>query len=94
MQIIRQHLVQSHTLRLSNEARTQKTAALYAFITSERCTDLLGRIDTHSDDLLDLQVKEKKAHDAVWKKQGELIRSVQRVRAELCNEIDSIIGTA
>jgi len=94
VQIIRQHLVQSHTLRLSNEARTQKTAALYAFITSERCTDLLGRIDTHSEDLLDLQVKEKKAHDAVWKKQGELIRSVQKVRAELCNEIDSIIGTA
>jgi hypothetical protein len=94
IKIIRQHLVQSSTLRLSNEARTEKTAVLYAFITSERCTDLLSRIDTHSDDLLDLQVREKKAHDAVWKKQGELIRSVQRVRAELCNEIDSIIGTA
>jgi hypothetical protein len=94
IQIIRQHLIQSHTLRLSNEARTQKTAALYAFITSERCADLLSRIDTHSDDLLDLQVKEKKAHDAVWKRQGELIRSVQKVRAELCNEIDTIIGTA
>lgn len=94
VQIVRQHLVQSQKLRLSNEARAQKTAALYAFITSERCTDMLRRIDTHSDELLDLQVKEKKSHDAVWKRQGELIRSVQKVRADLCNEIDIIIGTA
>ena len=94
VQIIRQHMVQTHVLRLSNEARTQKTAALYAFITSERCSDLLARIDTHTDDLLDLQVKEKKSHDAVWKRQGELIRSVQKVRAEICHEIDTIIGTA
>ena len=51
-------------------------------------------IDTHTDDLLDIQVKEKKAHESVWKRQGELIRSVQKVRAELSNEIDTIIGTA
>lgn len=93
VQIVRQHLLQTHTLRLSNEERVQKTAALYSFITSERCTDLLARIDSHADDLLDLQVKEKKAHDATWKRQGELIRSVQKVRAELCTTIDGIIGT-
>lgn len=93
VQIVRQHLVQTHKLRLSNEERVQKTAELYSFITSERCVDLLGRIDSHADDLLDLQVKEKKAHEATWKRQGELIRSVQRVRAELCTTIDGIIGT-
>jgi hypothetical protein len=94
VQVIRRHIVQGHTVRLSNEERSQKTAALYTFITSERCTELFARIDTHTDDLLDLQVKEQKAHTATWKRQGELIRSVQRVRAELCNEIDGIIGIA
>lgn len=94
VQVIRRHLLQTHTLRLSNDERVKKTAALYDFITSERCGMILARIDTHTDDLLDLQVKEKKAHDAIWKKQGELIRSVQRVRAELTNEIDAIVGTA
>jgi hypothetical protein len=93
VQILRQHLLQTHTLRASSEERGKKTQELYAFITSERCTDLLARFDTHSDDLLDLQVKEKKAHDTTWKRQGELIRSVQKVRAELSNEIDLIIGT-
>lgn len=91
VQIIRKHLVQTHTLRLSNEQRTQKTAALYDFITSERCAGFWARIDAHTDDLLDLQVKEKKAHEATWKKQGELIRSVQKVRGELTTEIDTIV---
>lgn len=92
VQIVRQHLTRTHTLRLSSEQRLQKTAALYDFITSERCTNLFGRIDSHTEDLLDLQVKEKKAHEITWKKQGELIRSVQRVRAEVTNEIESIVG--
>lgn len=94
VQVIRRHLVQTHTLRLSNDERAKKTATMYDFITSERYADFLSRIDTHTDDLLELQVKEKKAHDATWKRQGELVRSVQRVRAELTNEIDAIVGTA
>ena len=64
------------------------------FISSERFSDLLTRIDTHAEDLLDLQVKEKKSHETTWKRQGELVRAVQKVRAELCHEIDTIIGTA
>lgn len=91
--VVRQHIVQTHSLRMSGEEKTQKTAALYDFITSERCNDLLKRIDIHTDDLMDLQAKEMKAHDATWKRQGELIRSVQKVRGELTRQIDDIIGT-
>src|ERR1700730_12928237 len=40
------------------------------------------------------QVKERKWHNAAWKKKGELIRSIQKVQAELSNEIGCIIGTA
>jgi hypothetical protein len=94
VQIIRQHIVHTHSLRLSNEERTQKTAALYDYITSERCADLFSRFDTHADDLLDVQEKEKRAHDATWKKQGELIRAVQKVKAQMQHEIDMIITTS
>ena len=59
VQIIRQHVVRNHTLRLSDDARTKKTVALYRFITSQRCSDLFARIDAHADHLLDLLVKEK-----------------------------------
>ena len=92
--LIRQHMLQTHTLRMSSAEREDKTAALYAFINSERCTQLLGRVDAHTDELLEHQVKEKKWHEAAWKKQGEALRSIQKAKAELTTEISCIIGTA
>jgi hypothetical protein len=92
--IIRQHLLQTQNLRLSGAERQDKAAALYAFITSERCTQLLGRVDAHTDELLDHQVKEKKWHETAWKKQGEALRSIQKAKAELSTEISYILGTA
>jgi hypothetical protein len=35
-----------------------------------------------------------KWHQTNWNRQGQLLRSIQKVRGELCNEIDVIIGTA
>jgi len=93
-QIVRHHLIHTHALRISNEQRTQKMAELYRYITSQQCADMFARLDEHTEALFDLQVKEKKAHDKVWKDQGILIRSTQKVHAELKNSIDSIIGTA
>jgi hypothetical protein len=66
--------------------------ARYDFIMSERATQLLEHIDARAEDMLDLEVKEKKSHDATSKKRGELIRSVQRARADFASEIDRIVG--
>jgi hypothetical protein len=94
IQLVRAHLVQSHTLRMSNAERTQKTAALYSFITSQQCADSFARLDELAESLLDIQTKEVKAHENVWKQQGLAIRAAMKVQAELRNPIDSIIGTA
>ena len=93
VQMIRRHIVQVHTLRLSKSERAQKMAALYDFITSERCAHLLARIESHAEALLDLQEKEIKAHQAHWKHEGTHLRSIQKVKTELETEIDCIIGT-
>ncbi|MGF7170826.1 hypothetical protein FHS91_002514 [Sphingobium xanthum] len=92
VQMVRQHLIQTHTLRLSGEHRTHKTQELYDFITSERCGNLLGRFDAHATSLLELQDRERRAHETHWKQQGILIGSVQKVSAELIREIDEIIA--
>ena len=93
VQLLRRHVVQVDTLRLSNEARDDKAAHLYEFITSERCTQRLDQIDTITEDLLQLDVKEVKAHEATWKHRGQLVRSVQKARSSLVSEIDQIIGS-
>jgi hypothetical protein len=91
--IIRRQLVQVHALRLSKSERATKMAALFDYITSSRCVHLLERIESHADAILKLQEKEMKAHEAHWKQEGALLKSIQKVKAELANEIDSIIGT-
>jgi hypothetical protein len=91
--VLRRHVIQTHALRLGNEARAQKSEALYAFIMSERCGQLLSSIDLHAEDMADLDRKEEKAHQATWKRRAELIRSVQRAHVDLTSEIERIIGT-
>ena len=93
VQIIRKHIIQVHRLRLSRSEREKKMAALYDFITSERCGHLLVRFESHSEALLKLQEKEIKAHEAHWRQEGLHLRSIQKVKAELESEIDQIIGT-
>ena len=92
--MIRQHLLQAHTLRLSSIERENKTAALYEFITSEQCTELLSRVDERAGELLEQQVKEKKWHENHWQKQGEAFRAIQKANAALENQIGNIIGTS
>ena len=92
--MLRNHIVQTHELRVSNEAREEKSAALYEFITSERCGQLLNSVETMVRKLEQIEVDEQKAHRAVWKKRGELLKSVLKANGDLCFEIDRIIGTA
>jgi Uncharacterized protein conserved in bacteria (DUF2130) len=93
VQMLRRHIVQIHTLRLSNVERDSKTDALYEFIRSERCSQLFARINGHAEILLTLQTQEKRAHDATWKRQGTVYRAIQKDGGELSAEIDRIIGT-
>jgi len=91
--IVREHIVKSHALRLSSQQKAQKSAELYAFITSPQCTDLLDRIDTQAQELLDMRVREQKAHEKNWKEQDLLYRSIQKTGADLTYRIDVILGT-
>jgi hypothetical protein len=91
--MIRKHLLVLHTLRLSKAERMEKMAALYDFMTSERCSSLLNRIDSDAEALLDLQVAEKKFHDKHWKDQGLRYKSIQKAKADLDIEVGAIIGS-
>jgi hypothetical protein len=92
--IIRQHILQVHILRLSGVECERKTAALYEYITSARCRQLLERIEQRASTLLALQEKEIKWHGKNWEDQGTAIRAIQKAKDDLAGEVDSIIGGA
>ena len=92
--IIRRHMTQLHTLRVGRVERESKMAALFDFIVSEHCTQLLSRIEEQAEDLLELQAKEVKWHKNNWEKQGEAYKSIQKAKGVLETDIGRIIGTA
>jgi len=92
--MVRRHLIYVHTLRLSDVERERKTAKLYDYITSERCTQLMAKIDSHAEDLLEQQIKEITWHEKNWRKQGETFRAIQKAKIDIENDIGAIVGTA
>lgn len=92
--IIRRHLTQVYTLRVSNVERESKMVELFEFIVSERCTQLLSRIEKQAEDLLELQNMEIKWHKNNWEKRGEAYKAIQKAKGDLETDIGRIIGTA
>lgn len=92
VRIIRDHIIQSYRLRLSAHERGKKTETLYKFINSDRCQQLMNRYESITEDLLDLDVKEVKAHQATWKRRGQLLRNAQKVHGDFRAEVDRIVG--
>jgi hypothetical protein len=92
--LLRQHVLQVHSLKVSNNERASKTEELYTFMTSDRFSQFLSTITRGADQLEALQAAEKKAHESTWKKQGELFRTIVRTSAQLDEEVARIIGTA
>lgn len=91
VRLIREHIVQAHRLRLSEKEKSKKTEALYRFINSERCRQLLDKYDSIAEKLLEIDEKEANAHKLVWRKRGELLREAQKTHADYRAEIDRII---
>lgn len=94
VQLLRAHTVQTYMLRLSAEQREEKTAAIYDYITSERCTQLMDSLQASFEKLETIDVDEKKAHDAVWNKRGRILKDVEKTRGTFMFEINRIIGAA
>jgi hypothetical protein len=92
--LLRRHIVQMHSLRASNKERAKKTAALYAFITSDRCRQLFESIEEQVNKLLETEVSEQNARKLVWEKRGKRLRAMLKIQGDLCCEIDRIMGTA
>ena len=90
--ILRDFLIQTYRLQLSNEERAEKSNALYEFITSERCHKIFDHFETLTADMLELDAKETKQHQTIWKKRGKMIKEAERaILVQLRGEIERTI---
>ncbi len=89
--LLRRALISMHVRGLSLKARTEKTERLYAFINSSAYEQRFEQIGRLTNQTLDLDVEEKKAHDAVWKRRGTLMKRQSDLLRELDTEISAIV---
>lgn len=62
-------------------------AELYKLISSEAFNQSFREADKLTQDILDLDVKEVKAHEDVWKKRGYATKRLKNVLTEMQTEI-------
>jgi hypothetical protein len=91
IELLRKAMVTMHIKGLSLKERSTKMARLYELITSESYSGKLAEAIRLSEDVLDLDVQEKRAHDNIWKKRGTLGKRIQNVLRDAETEVAAIV---
>src|SRR5215475_14958814 len=91
VRLVRDAMIRIHILGLSMKERADKMAQIYKYITSEIHIRRLREIGQLKDDILEIDVQEKKAHDNTWKKRGSLLVQLGNVLREHETEINAIL---
>jgi hypothetical protein len=91
VEVLRRTMVAMHIQGLSIQERGSKTERLYELMTSDSYRQRFSQAVLIADQMLDLDVDEKKAHDAVWKKRGILGQKTKSLLRDLDTDISSII---
>ena len=89
--LVRDAMIRTYILGLSMKERADKMAQLYKYITSEIHIRRLREIGQLKDDILEIDVQEKKVHDNTWKKRGSLLVQLGNVLREHETEINAIL---
>src|SRR3984885_335178 len=90
-QLLRDAMVTMHVKGLSLQERSSKMTRLYKLITSESYARKFSEAGKLTEEILELDVQEKKAHDNVWKKRGALATRMNNVLREVGTEVAAVI---
>ena len=90
--ILRRQVLQTHLLGLSNADRDEKTAKLYALLTSDRAADRWDRMSRATTDLLDIEKSDAVHQEKTRNKRLGLVHAVRVVQDEFISDIDRIVG--
>jgi hypothetical protein len=94
VELLRRLVIQSYIQRLSIEARNEKAEAIFAFVVSPACSDLIERIGKLTGELDAIDRAETVAHEKVWTKRADLNRAIRSAYEHFAATINRIIETA
>jgi hypothetical protein len=89
--LLRQFMLTMHIKGLSLKERSSKMTSLYKLITSESYSKKFAEATRLTEDLLELDVQEKKAHDLTWRKRGTFASRIKHVLREVETDVAAVI---
>jgi hypothetical protein len=89
--LLRRAMIEMHVRGLSMKQRAEKTNKLYRFIISASYSQRFNQVVRLTEEMLELDVQEKKTHDTVWKRRGTLLTRQGNVLREIDTEISAVI---
>jgi hypothetical protein len=90
-ELLRQAMVAMYVRGLSVKERANKMSKLYNLITSESYIRRFAEVARLADDILQLDVDEKKEHDRVWRKRGTWTMQVKSILREIDTDVAAVI---
>lgn len=90
-ELLRQAMLAMYVRGLSVKERANKMSKLYSLITSESYIRRFAEVGKLADDILQLDVDEKKEHDRVWKKRGTWAMQVKSILREIDTDVAAVI---
>lgn len=89
--MLRNHVLQSHGLRLSNADRTEKTQRLYDLLTSDRAAERWERLSAAVSELTEIEGTDAAHQQRVRDKRLSKVRAIAAVHDEFVGDIDAIV---
>jgi len=89
--LLRKAMVSMHVKSLGHKDRAGKNKEMYEFITSNEYSHQFDQVKKLTDELLELDVSEKKSHDKVWNERGGLVRKQQHALSEIDAKVTAIV---
>lgn len=90
-QLLRDAMVTMHIKGLSLKERSSKMTRLYNLITSESYSRKFSEAGRLTEEVLELDVQEKRTHDNVWKRRGTLAIQIKNVLREVETDVAAAI---
>ena len=93
VRMMRRHTIQSHTLKLGNEQRSEKADQLYLLLTSNRTADLWEQHSKKLRGLIDIERADEKHQDKTRAQRIELVDGLRSmIHDDLLTRIDRIMS--
>jgi hypothetical protein len=89
--LLRRSMITIHVKGLSLNERATKMSRLYKLITSEKYAQRFREVEKLTNEILELDVQEKKAHDNVWRKRGTIATRISNALSEIDTDVAAVI---